>query len=162
MFQSTFEKSLQPDTDDLNFLYGLGFQHSNSYLINYIASKYNSVTESSIRKLLIYDWVESINWFLNKLKIINELGYLSNFCKSYFHDSMFEYDFSNLNRALILLKSLDSNECIDMVDDEKFNDVKIKEIEIPGEASEINKNDFFSYNLDEQKEILFHYYPTKI
>jgi hypothetical protein len=152
MFQDTNTENPRPDSNNLDFLYGLGKQYSNESLLNYIANKFNTIENSSIRKLVVYDWIQSINWMLNESN--KNYDYIHCFGQRHFVDDLDGYDFNNLRKTLSYLNSLTTFEDINLLENGYFNDVKIPEIIIQDEVAKKNKDDFFSFSIGEQQDIL--------
>jgi hypothetical protein len=157
-----------PCNEDLKFIYGLLYQFNNDSLINYIASVVNSIPEHNSRKLKIFDWINSIKWVLERVNLYDSIDLLRGFSVRCFNTCVEEESYTNLNRALYLFESLNNYEDIQTVGDREFHVYEMSEmtdsdykIIYRDEILEKNKNDFFSYDLDEQKFILILYNSYK-
>jgi len=112
-----------PSEDNLIFLYGLGYQETNESLLNFISYNFNQISNHSIRKLKVYDWISSVKWLLHNFNSNNPHDFTSTICEIYFGDELEFYYFENLPKTLILLESLENFSDIEMVGDKTFEEV---------------------------------------
>jgi hypothetical protein len=148
-------KNLYPPLEEeLEFLYCLVLQPTNNALINYISSKFNAIQEHSSRKLKLYDWIYSIKWMLDRYTYYDSTDFHSGLCVRHFNDGLFSFHNENLEKALDILSCIDNYEDIQYVGDKEFFSFKIPEVEKVENVIEENKNDFFSYDLMTQRDIL--------
>jgi len=149
MNQNIEKNEKTPSEDNLIFLYGLGYQETNDSLLNFISHNFNQISNQSIRKLIVYDWVSSVKWLLHNFNSYNPNEFTSTFCELYFGDPLDFYYFENLPKTLILLESLENYSDIEMVGDKTFDDpcFEGKEQELIKREKRRKRND--SFHIDE-------------
>lgn len=161
MEQFLGKNAKSPDFDELNFIYCLGFQYSNDSLINFIASKFNVISNKATRKLQVYDWIYALKWILTRYYILDnyEFGACS---YNYFNEHLdIDYKLEFWDKALNYLENLESYNEIELVGNKEYITRTIpeytKEVNTwinKDKNLEENRTDFFSFNVEQQREIL--------
>ena len=147
--------------EDVDFVYGLCHQNSNDSLLNYITARFNSKPEHNSRKLLIYDWIRTLRWVLDKVEHYETRDLHTSFFSRYFNDSLSDVKFEHLYKALYLFENIDNYDDMQLVGNKEFVQCQIPEL--PEEIHEQvinedilsqNRNDFFSFSLYEQEDMI--------
>ncbi|GAT63402.1 hypothetical protein [Paludibacter jiangxiensis] len=160
------KKATTPPQESIEFIYGLGHQHSYSSLVNYIASNFNDVKGLYCRKMQVADWLYALRWVVIREELYEEY-LLPHFHKRIFNDTFNNYPHykpyneDNFNRALELLEHLENYEDIQTVGDGTYEKFTIPEISEETSFSlygdqlrQTNEADFSSYSVNEQQFIL--------
>lgn len=155
------EKFLEKYNDHKNlvFLYGLVYQKSNERLYNYIATEFNKI-EKPIRNLAIIDWSNLLRYLNEKYSSLDMLE-VNEFWASIFTGSFtsisYNIDNSTIQKALVILNGISSNDDLMLIGDGTFSDPQFY-IE---ETIHRRASDFEHLSMEEKKDIMRIYHEYK-
>ena len=116
MNQNIRNSAFQPSNENKNFLYSLGYQYGNNEcLYNFIIYNLNSIPDKSIKKLKVYEWINSIKWLIHRYVNYDHWDFHSSFCSLHFKEQLVEYDFESLYKVLDFLENLQDYQDLQLV-----------------------------------------------
>ena len=152
MGPSPFDSKCGIQYYNFTFLYGIIQQGSDYFLLNFLTSKFNEITDQQLRKLKVHDWILSIKWLINIYEFYDYTDFHYSFCKRMFHDELIDMYFDNLYRAqhyLENIESLNNFEDLKYIDDKRFCNNSFYDLYKKNQVKE--DVDFFSLSIEEQE-----------